>query len=90
MAKNHGKGRGRKQAKPGKAGWYKIKADDLLHTIELRQDLKDEVIAMIALLKRLLKKYEFSTKDRKALQDSLDNLQGATEPIAFGFGDDHP
>ena len=90
MAKNHGKGRGRKQAKPGKAGWYKIKSDDLLHTIELRQDLKDEVVAIRDLLKRLLKKLDLSAKDRKAIQDSLDNLQAATEPIAFGFGDDNP
>jgi hypothetical protein len=91
MAKNHGHGRGRKrQAKPGKAGWYRIKADDLLHTIELRQDLKDEVIAIRECLKRILKKYDLSAKDRKAIQDCLDNLQSATEPIAFGFGDDNP
>ena len=91
MATNHGQGRGgKREAKPGKAGWYRIRAADLLHTLELRQDLKDEVVALRNLLKRLLKKIDLSAKDRKAVEDALDNLQAATEPIAFGFGDDNP
>jgi len=89
MATNHG-GRKKRHAKPGKAGWYNIKSDDLLHTIELRQDLKVEVVGIRDCLTVILKKYKISAKDRKAIEDCLDNLQSATEPIAFGFGDDNP
>ena len=92
MATKHGQGsRGSKRhAKPGQAGWYKIKSADLLHTIELRQELKDEVIEIRDCLEDILKKYDISAKDRKKIADCIDNLQSATEPIAFGFGDDNP
>jgi len=90
MAKKHGRGRKKRHAKPGKAGWYRIKSADLLHTIELRQELKDEVVSIRDCLEAILIKYDISAKDRKSVEDCLDNLQAATEPIAFGFGGDNP
>jgi hypothetical protein len=89
----HKRGRsrgGKRQPPAGKPGWYRITSDDLLYSIELRQDLKDEVISLRGCLDAILKKYKISAKDRKAIKNCVDALQSATEPIAFGFGDDNP
>ena len=86
MARHQGSGR--RQPRAGKPGWYKIKASDLLHSIQLRHDLKAEVQGLQDCLDRILKKYNLSAKDKKKIKECLGDLQSATEPIAFGLDSD--
>lgn len=87
-SQHHGR---RRQPKPGKPGWYKVRASDLLHSIELRHDLKAEVVALRECIEPILKKKDkLSAKDKKKIKDCLDDLQSATEPIAFGLDNDNP
>jgi hypothetical protein len=85
MAPKHKGGDGR-QARPGKPGWYRVQASDLLHSMQLRHDLKLEVLGIRACLDKILKKYDLSAKDKQAIKKCLQDLEGATKPIAFGVG----
>ena len=87
MAKHKRKrGRGKRRPKPGKPGWYKVKAKDLLHTIELRADLQAEFLAMKECLGDVLAKYDISDADLNEIESCIDSLQAAVEPVAFGVG----
>ena len=82
----HRQGGGRRQPRPGKAGWYRIQADDLLHSLQLRHDLKNEVKGLQACLDKILGRYDISAKDKKQIKKCLKDLESATKPIAFGVG----
>ena len=87
MAKHKRKhSRGKRRPKPGKPGWYNVKAKDLLHTIELRADLQAEFLAMKECLGDVLAKYDISDADLNEIESCLDSLQAAVEPVAFGVG----